>query len=106
MKGNPLVKLGRNAGLFALGAAAGSLFALLFAPASGMVTRKRIGYKIRGLGRSTARQLNQTRRVLAKKVGGLKSAASEKIEDTREWLLERVASGNGKHHATSRRAHR
>lgn len=106
MKGNQLGRLGRNAGLFALGAAAGSVLALLFAPASGSVTRKRIGYKIRGMGRSTVRQLSRTQRVLAKKAGALKNAASEKLEDTREWLLERVASGNGKHHALPRRAHR
>lgn len=105
MKGNQLGKLGRNAGLFALGAAAGSVLALLFAPASGKATRKRIMYKVRGLGRSTARQLNQTKRVLAKKVGSLKHVATEKIGDTREWLLERVAT-NGRHHAMPRRAHR
>ena len=106
MKGNQFGKLGWNAGLVALGAAAGSVLALLFAPASGKVTRKQIGYKIRGLGRSTARQLNQTKRVLAKKAGAIRNAASEKLGDTREWLLERVASGNGKHHALPRRAHR
>ena len=106
MKGNQLGKLGRNAGLLALGAAAGSVLALLFAPASGKVTRKRIGSSLRGMGRSTARQLNQTKRMLAKKAGALRNAASEKIGDTREWLLERVASGNGKAHALPRRAHR
>ena len=105
MKGNSLKKAGLTAGIFALGAAAGSVLALLYAPASGKVTRKRIASGFRSAGRSTVRQLNQTRKVLAKKAGALRNAATEKIGDTREWLLERVSNGNGKHHAMTRRSH-
>ena len=105
MKGNRLAKVGKNAGWVALGLAAGSTLALLFAPASGKTTRKRLGYQFRNLGKSTTRQLKQTRKVLAKKVGYFRDAASDKIEDTREWLLERVTA-NGKPHPMPRRAHR
>lgn len=106
MKGNRLGKLGRNAGWVALGAAAGSTAALLMAPVSGKAARKRIGNQFRAVGRSTARQLNQTRRMLAKQARTLRNAAAEKIEDTREWLLERMPAGNGKHHPMPRRAAR
>lgn len=105
MKGNSLKKVGLTAGMFALGAAAGSALALLYAPASGKVTRKRIGAGFRNAGRSTVRQLKQTRKVLAKRAGALREAATEKLGDTREWLLERVANGNGKHHALPRKSH-
>ncbi len=106
MKGNRLGKLGRNAGWVALGAAAGSAAALLCAPASGKATRKRIASEFRAMRRSTARQLNQTKRMLVKKARTLRGSASEKLEDTRDWLLERVAAGNGKHHPAARRSAR
>ena len=58
MKGNPRWnRAGQNLGLFTLGATAGSILALLCAPASGRVTRKRIGMKFRSLERPTGRQL-------------------------------------------------
>ena len=104
MKGNRLGKWGKNAGWAALGAAAGSAAALLCAPASGKATRKRIASEFRSMGRSTTRQLNQTKRMLAKKARVLRGAASEKIEDTRGWLLEKVSTGNGRHHPAARRA--
>ena len=83
------------AGAFALGATAGSAAALLFAPASGRATRKKIAMKLRSLERSTARKLQHTQQMLAKKAGNLKEAAVEKLGDTREWLLERISNANG-----------
>ncbi|MBI3332479.1 MAG: YtxH domain-containing protein [Candidatus Omnitrophica bacterium] len=87
MKGNGhWSQLGQTAGSFAAGAAAGSILALLFAPASGRVTRKRIGH-----------QLKQAEKLVAKKASVLREAAMEKLGDTRDWLVERVRNGNGKH---------
>ena len=80
----------RTVGIFALGAAAGSIVALLFAPASGKVTRRRIALKVRALRQQTARQLVRTRRLLAQ-------ATSERIHDAREWMAEHLPNGNGKH---------
>ena len=103
MKGNRGPGWRRAAGAFALGATAGSTIALLFAPASGRATRKRISRQFRSLGHSTTRQLKQTKRLLAKKAVDLKEAAVEKLGDTREWLLERVSNSNGRHHSAARR---
>ncbi len=87
MKPNRRLKeAGQAAGVFALGAAVGSILALLYAPASGKVTRKRIGNKVK-----------QTQKLLAKKATNLREAATEKFGETREWLMERVSNGNGKH---------
>ena len=103
MKGNrPPMKWGPTAGAFALGAAAGSAAALLFAPASGSVTRRRISQKFRAIERDTARQIQRAKRALVKRAGLLKQNAAEKLEDTREWLAERVASRNGKNAAPRR----
>ena len=85
----------QNIGLFTLGAAAGSLVALFFAPASGRATRKRIGSQIR-----------QAKKMLLKKADSLRDTAVEKFGDTREWLMERVSNGsNGKHTLRRRVAH-
>ena len=97
MKGNRNPGWRRTLGAFAVGAAAGSATALLLAPASGRVTRKRIAGEFRSLGRSTARQIRQTRRLLVRKAGALKETAVERLGEGREWLLERVSNGNGKH---------
>lgn len=107
MKWNPK-KLGwvRDLGLFALGATAGSVAALFYAPASGRVTRKRIAMRFRSLERSAARGLNRTRKVLLRKVGNLREAAQEQLGHTREWLREH-ASTNGRRPLHERRlAHR
>ncbi len=96
-------KAGLTAGGFALGAAVGSTLALLYAPTSGQVTRKRIGLKFRSWERATARQLQQTKKLLAKKAWHLREAASEKFGNTREWLVERMTSNNGKHHPSQNR---
>ena len=96
MKGNSIKKWGPAVGSFAAGAAAGSVLALLYAPASGKVTRKRIGMKFRSVGQSTNRQIKLAKKVLLKKAEGLRDAAGKKLGSTRDWLVERVSNGNGK----------
>ena len=103
MKGNRYLGWKRGLGAFAVGATAGSAIALLLAPASGRVTRKRIAWQFRSLGRSTRRQIQQTKKILAKRAAGLKEAAVERLGEGREWLMERVSNGNGRHHSVSRR---
>ena len=76
--------IGRAIGAFALGAAAGSVIALLYAPASGNVTRKRIAMKLRTLKQATTRKL-----------GDLREAATEKVSDARHWVMDRFANSNG-----------
>lgn len=78
---------GRALAAFALGATAGGILALLFAPASGRVTRKRLAQGVRKLQRVGLRKIGQATHVLAAKVGDAKEAATE-------WINEHV---NGKH---------
>ena len=80
----------RAAAVFALGAAAGSIAALLYAPASGRVTRRRLAMKVRNLQRATARRLGQTGRVLANRAESVREAATE-------WIASHVPHGNGRH---------
>lgn len=95
----------KTAGAFALGAAAGSAAALLLAPTSGRATRKKLVSKFRSMGRSANRQIQQSKKLLAKKAERWKDAAVERIGDTREWIMERVPSnGSGRHHPLPRRA--
>ena len=94
-------KVGWSAGTFTFGATVGSLLGLLFAPASGRATRKRIGLQFRSLERSTARQIQQAKKLLAKKADRLRETTVEKLGNTREWLVDRVS--NGRHHPLPRR---
>ena len=88
MKGNqPRGGKGLALAAFALGATAGSILALLFAPASGRVTRKRLAQGVHKFQRVGLRKLGQTSHLIAKKVGYVKDAATE-------WISEHV---NGKH---------
>lgn len=75
-------------GTFVLGAAAGSVLALLYAPASGRVTRKRISMKFRAVRRSAT---------------VLRDQAARKISDAREWITAHT-TGNG-HGRRLRRQH-
>ena len=68
-------QIGQAVGLFALGAAVGSIAALLYAPASGKETRRRIGMKMRALKQKT----NQLREV-----------ATERINGAREWFVDHL----------------
>ncbi len=89
--------IGRTVAAFTLGATAGSIVALLFAPASGKVTRRRIGLKIHSLQRSATRQLTQAKKVLAAKAETLRDAATERLGYARKWMVARVNGANGKH---------
>ena len=85
---------------FALGATVGSVAALLYAPASGQVTRKRLAMKARALQRDALRRLGQTQRELATRAERVREAATE-------WITEHVPHGNGRHpvrHRTIRHA--
>lgn len=91
----------RTAAAFTIGAAAGSLMALLYAPTSGQVTRKRIAKKMQGLRREASRRLGRTKKVLATQAVQVREAATE-------WIAEHVphANGNGRPHRMVRRAAR
>ena len=103
MKGNRSWKqLGQSTGAFALGATAGSVIALLFAPASGKVTRRRIGMKFRTLQHSTVRSLKQAKKLILKKAENLREVATKKIGNLRESL---VTNGNGKRSLQRRVVH-
>ena len=75
---------------FAVGATVGSVAALLYAPASGQVTRKRLAMKARTLQRAALRRLGQTQRELATRAERVREAATE-------WITEHVPHGNGRH---------
>ena len=75
---------------FVLGAAAGSLCALLYAPASGRVIRRRISMQARNLQRSVGRRIGRTQRVLATEAQRVRAAATE-------WVTEHIPHVNGKH---------
>ncbi|MBI4226713.1 MAG: YtxH domain-containing protein [Candidatus Omnitrophica bacterium] len=99
--------LGRTVGAFALGAVAGSVLALLCAPASGRITRRRIGLKVKALQSTAARRLQWTRSQLVKQARQLRAVAAEKVGETREWVMDRLplANGNGRHSANHRTTH-
>ena len=86
----------RTFGTFVLGATAGSIVALLYAPASGCVTRRRIGMKMRSLQHATGRKLGQAQRLLARKAQRLQRTAVRKFQNAREWMTEHVANGHSK----------
>jgi len=86
----------KAAGVFALGAGVGSIVALLFAPASGKVTRRRIGYKLQAMRRATVKQLQQTRRLLIAKAGDAREAATQQLNHARAWITTRMTNGHGK----------
>lgn len=82
---------GKTVAAFAIGAALGSALALLFAPASGNVTRKRLAQNMGKLKKAGLRKIGKATHVIAARVGDAKEAASE-------WLTQRV-NGHGKHAA-------
>ncbi len=92
----------RTFAVFSLGAAAGSIAALLAAPASGTVTRKRLGQQVRKLQKTAARRISQTRKVLITRADDVRETASEKLIDARKWMVNRMSNG----HAPKRPARR
>ena len=80
----------QTVGVFALGAAAGSMVALLFAPASGRVTRKRIAMKLHSVRSAAIRQVGQAKKVLARKAGVLQREAGKRLDHAREWVTDRM----------------
>lgn len=95
--------VGKTAGAFALGATAGSVAALLLAPNSGKVIRRKLGMSFRSLKSSSVRQMKQAKKLLLKKADYFKGVASEKLGATRQWLVHKVSNSNHKN-AVRRRA--
>ena len=85
----------RTVTAFGLRAAAGSIIALLYAPASGRVTRRRLAMRAQNLRRAAVRRIGQTQKVLACKAGEVREAAGT-------WIAEHMprTNGNGRHRVT------
>ena len=71
----------RTVAAFAFGAAAGGIVALLYAPASGKVTRQRLAMRVRRIRQLAGRRIVQTRDVLARQAGRMQQAATGWISD-------------------------
>lgn len=96
---------GKAVGGFALGAAAGSTAALLFAPASGKATRKRMVLQLKSIERKAEQRILRAKKLLTRKAGLLRDNAVGKLEDTREWLEDRLGNHNHRQPAPRRLAH-
>ena len=73
-------------------AGAGYLLGILFAPASGQVTRRRIAMKAQAFRKTAVKKLGQTQKVLACKATEARAAATE-------WITEHMPhNGNGNGH--------
>ena len=79
----PRTGIGRAIAAFTLGASAGSILALLFAPASGKVTRTRVAQKFRQLQRTAGGKLGKG------------------IVQARSWVMDHMPNG----HVTRRPLH-
>ncbi len=93
---------------FAAGAAIGSVTALLTAPASGAVTRRRLGKQVKRIKQNTARGIARTRKQLIHKADGVREQAAESLSSAREWMVTRVQNGYAQKRParrTARRAH-
>ena len=80
---------------FSLGAAAGSIIALLYAPASGQVTRRRLVLKVRDAQRKVTRKFGEAKKVIACKAEQVRESATD-------WIAEHVPH-NGHARRTPRR---
>ncbi len=80
---------GRTITAFALGAALGSLAALLFAPASGAVTRKRLLQQAKHARRTMGRKIQVAQRVVADRAVEVREAATG-------WISEHVSNGHSR----------
>lgn len=90
MKGSKPAGWAKAVGTFALGAAAGSTAALLFAPASGKATRKRLTMQLKSVKRVTGQKILRAKKLLARKAEHLRGTATEKFEESRDWLAQRM----------------
>lgn len=88
--------VGQTVSAFTLGATAGSMMALLFAPKSGEATRRQIGRQVRAWQRATVRELRQRGRMVAGRAAQWRQTAAEQLGQARVWLTPRPASHNGK----------
>lgn len=79
----------RTATAFTLGAALGSVVALLYAPASGTVTRRRLALRFNTWKRTAVRRIGQTGRILAHKAVDVRNAA-------RGWIVDHMPYRNGR----------
>ena len=84
---------------FALGAAAGSIIALLYAPASGQVTRRRLVMKAREAQKKAVRKFGEAKRVRAGKAEAVRETATD-------WIAEHVPhNGHGRRGPRRRALH-
>lgn len=74
----PRTGLLRTIMAFGIGATAGSIVALLFAPASGKVTRKKLATRFREVQRVAGGKLNKS------------------ITQARTWVMSHVSNGHGR----------
>ena len=86
----------RTAATISLAAVGGYVLGILFAPASGTVTRRRLAMKVRSLQRTAGRRLGETKRALATRAGRVREAATE-------WITEHIPHGNGRATVRQRR---
>ena len=93
----------RTLGIFTLGASAGSIVALLYAPASGKVTRRRLALQARALRQRAAKEFTRTQKLLARRAGDLRDATTEQLTHAREWVVDRVTNGHGGRQTNRRR---
>ena len=80
---------GQTITAFALGAALGGIAALLFAPASGAVTRKRLLLKAKNVRRTMGRKIQLAQRVVTDRAVEARDAATE-------WITDHVSNGHGR----------
>lgn len=96
---------------FAFGATAAAAIALLTAPASGKITRKRIGSKLRKVGRAMGRNVVKAEKQAERKLSKLQretrrnvrktgKVASKQVVQARKWVTEHMPmnghAANGK----------
>jgi gas vesicle protein len=104
----------RAAATFAAGAAVGTGIALLTAPASGKVTRERIGKRVHKISKTATRKLGRTQKLLARKADRTQKLiarkatrvgkqATAKLQHAREWVVNQVNT-NGHKVSLRRRA--
>ena len=85
----------RTVGAIAIGAAAGSIVALLCTPRSGRAMRQLIRQRMRTLRRNATRRVGETQRVLAREAEALRDATASGLVEARDWVNGQLAISNG-----------